>query len=145
VVPGAPPWRFLFLRRTLALVLAALEVSAPGNTRKGALMSESLERLARNQSLFRAINEKIEELSADYDAVQFMCECSDTECVSTVEMKFDEYERIRSNSAWFFVRTGHDLPEIERVVSQDDGYVVVEKFVATRFAKEADPRSDDSN
>jgi hypothetical protein len=74
-----------------------------------------------------------------------MCECSDTECVSTVEMKPDEYERIRSNSTWFFVKIGHELSEIERVVSQDDGYAVVEKLVATRFAKEADLRSDDSN
>ena len=74
--------------------------------------------------------------------VEFVCECSDTACASTVELKVAEYERIRTNSTWFLVRTDHDIPEIERVVSQDDGYAVVEKFVATDFAREADPRSD---
>ena len=59
-----------------------------------------------------------------------------------MELQIGEYERIRSNSTWFFVKRGHDIPEIECVVSQDDGYAVVEKLVATDFAREADPRSD---
>ncbi len=105
-------------------------------------MSESLERLARNQSLFREVNERIEKIAGDNETVEFVCECSDTACASTVELKVAEYERIRTNSTWFLVRTDHDIPEIERVVSQDDGYAVVEKFVATDFAREADPRSD---
>ena len=105
-------------------------------------MSESLERLARNQSLFREVNERIERIAGDIETVEFVCECSDTACASTVELKVVEYERIRSNSTWFFVKNGHDIPVIERVVSQDDGYAVVEKLVATDFAKEADPRSD---
>jgi hypothetical protein len=33
------------------------------------------------------------------DAVGFLCECSDTECVSTTALSFDEYRRIRSNPA----------------------------------------------
>jgi hypothetical protein len=108
-------------------------------------MSESLERLARNQSLFREVNEQIDRIAGDNEAVEFVCECSDPGCVSKVELKVDEYERIRSNSTWFFIRTGHDIPEIERVVSQDDGYAVVEKFVATEFMEEADPRTDGRN
>jgi hypothetical protein len=135
----------LFLRRSLALVLAVLEVSAPGIARKGAVMSESLERLARNQSLFREVNERIERIAGDNEGVEFVCECSDPDCVSTVELKVDEYESVRSNSTWFFVKAGHDISEIERVVSENDGYAVVEKLVATEFAEEVDPRSDGSN
>jgi hypothetical protein len=109
-------------------------------------MSESLERLARNQSLFREVNERIEMMTAgDNEAVEFVCECSDTDCVSTVELKVDEYEGIRSKPTWFFVKSGHDIPEIERVVSRSDGYAVVEKFVAIEFAEEVDPRTDGSN
>jgi hypothetical protein len=126
-------------------VLAALEVSAPGNTRKGAVMSESLERLARNQSLFREINERIETIAGGNGVVEFVCECSDPDCVSTVELRIDEYESVRSNSTWFFVKAGHDMAEIERVVSENDGYAVVEKLVATEFAEEVDPRSAGSN
>lgn len=108
-------------------------------------MSESLERLARNQSLFREVNEQIEDAGSN-ETVEFVCECSDADCVSTVELKLPEYERIRANSTWFFVKTGHEIPELERVISQDDGYVVVEKIVGREFSKEVDPRSDgDSN
>jgi hypothetical protein len=105
-------------------------------------MSQSLERLARNQSLFRAVNEKIEELADGDGVVEFVCECSDPGCASFIELRLGEYERIRSNSTWFFVEAGHDMPEIERVVSQDDGYVVVEKLIERDYAQEADPRSD---
>lgn len=104
-------------------------------------MSESLERLARNQSLFRKVNEQIETAADAHDSVEFVCECSDTACVSTVELRPAEYERVRSNSTWFFVKVGHDLPEIERIISQDDGYTVVEKIVAVRDTREVDPRS----
>jgi hypothetical protein len=108
-------------------------------------MSESLERLARNQSLFRAVNEKIEELADGEGTVEFVCECSDPECVSLVELRLGEYERIRSDSTWFFVKAGHVIAEIERVVSEDDGYVVVEKLIEREYAEEVDSRSDDAS
>jgi hypothetical protein len=104
-------------------------------------MSESLERLARNQSLFREVNERIEKLAGDNDVVEFLCECSDPACAITVELRVSTYEDIRSNPTHFFVKVGHDMPEIECVVSQADGYAVVEKFMETEFAKQVDPRS----
>ena len=105
-------------------------------------MTESLERLARNQTLFREVNERIETTVGTNDAVEFVCECSDTECVATVELEVVDYERIRSNSTWFFVKINHDIPEIERVISQNGGYAVVEKIVAADYMEAADPRSD---
>jgi mannose-1-phosphate guanylyltransferase len=135
----------LFLRRSLALVLAALEVSAPGNTRKGAAMSESLERLARNQALFRAVNERIETIAGDNEAVEFVCECSNTDCADTIKLNLGEYERIRSNATWFVIRSDHDISQIERVISQDDGYAVVEKLVGVQYMEVTDPRSDEAH
>jgi hypothetical protein len=58
-----------------------------------------------------------------------------------VALRLADYERIRSNSTWFFVKTGHNMVEIERVISEEAGYVIVEKLVATDFAQEVDPRS----
>ena len=107
-------------------------------------MSESLERLARNQALLRKVNERIEENADDSDAVVFACECSRTECMSTVELSVAEYERVRSNSTWFLVKPGHDIPQIERVISRDDGYVVVEKLVAQDDLEASDPRSEEA-
>jgi hypothetical protein len=63
--------------------------------------------------------------------------------LSTVKLSLPEYERIRSNSTWFFVKPGHVILEIERVVFEEDGYTVVEKMVGREFAKEADPRTGD--
>ena len=103
-------------------------------------MSESLERLARNQSLFRGFNGSRRSPASSRRSICLRVQRH--ACASTVELKVAEYGRIRSNSTWFFVKTGRDIPEIERVVSQDDGYAVVEKLVATDFAREADPRSD---
>jgi hypothetical protein len=135
----------LFLRRSLALVLAALEVSVPGTQEKGTPMSESLERLARNQSLFREINERIETIAGDNGAVQFLCECSDTDCADTIELDVSEYERFRSNATWFLIKPDHDLPQIERVISRNGGYVVVEKLIGVEYMEVTDPRSDEAH
>jgi hypothetical protein len=46
-------------------------------------MSDSLEHLARNESLFREVNERIEDVAGENEAVEFVCECTDEVCVST--------------------------------------------------------------
>ena len=107
-------------------------------------MSESLERLARNQALFREVNERIEKLAAT-DTTEFVCECSNTECIETVELTLSAYEQIRSDATWFVIRANHDIPQIERVISRDDGYVVVEKLVAQADLEASDPRSEEAD
>jgi hypothetical protein len=88
-------------------------------------MLASEERLARNQSLFREVNEQIEEITPDGEELEFVCECSNTDCISNVPLTHGEYERIRPGSTWFFVVARHEMPYIERVVSWGDGYLVV--------------------
>ena len=116
-------------------------------------MSESLERLARNQTLFREVNERIQYLgevnerigySAEGATSEFVCECSSTECISTIELTVVEYERVRSNPTWFVIKPDHDLAQIERVVSQDDGFAVVERLILEEYMQETNPRSDGS-
>ena len=116
-------------------------------------MSESLERLARNQTLFREVNERIQYLgevnerigySAEGATSEFVCECSSTECISTIELTVVEYERVRSNPTWFVIKPDHDLVQIERVVSRDDGFSVVERLILEEYMQETDPRSDRS-
>ena len=116
-------------------------------------MSESLERLARNQTLFREVNERIQYLgevnerigySAEGATSEFVCECSNPECISTIELTVVEYERVRSNPTWFVIKPDHDLAQIERVVSRDDGFAVVERLILEEYMQETDPRSDGS-
>jgi hypothetical protein len=105
-------------------------------------VSVSLERLARRQTLFREVNERIDDLTDGEDeSIEILCECSDTECLVTLELPRKDYERVRSVATWFAVERGHEIPEIERVVGEFDGYAVVEKTVGQDYAEETDRRS----
>jgi hypothetical protein len=108
-------------------------------------MPASLERLARNQAIFREVNERIKEVAtgelADGDnPIQFICECSHVGCTSTLDLAQQEYEHIRSDLTRFVIRSGHELLEIERVVGEHDGYAIVEKINGEAYAKRSDPR-----
>lgn len=103
------------------------------------------ERAARNQSLFREVNERIVELSLRFgDATRpnaYLCECLNTGCTATIEVPYDEYERLREQGNRFFVLPGHEDPAVEDVVETTPQYVVVEKIgVASEIAEAADPR-----
>jgi hypothetical protein len=127
----------------LAVVLAAFERSplpAVVHSPEGVPMS-SLERLARNQALFREVNERINEISAENDKIEFLCECSDTSCIDTLALRASEYLQVRDNPLRFVIRQGHEIEAIERVVAEDGGYVVVEKHEAEADLIDMDPRS----
>jgi hypothetical protein len=91
-------------------------------------VSVSLERVARRETLFREVNEWIEDLTDGGDeSIEILCECSDTECLATLELRREDYDRVRSVPTWFAIEQGHEIPGIERVVEESDGYVVIEK------------------
>lgn len=94
-------------------------------------MDRHLERLLRNEVVFRRVNERLKELGEAFSVVsesaQFICECSDPACTEHVEMTLDEYERVRTHSARFFMMPTHEKGEIETVVLETDRYVVVQK------------------
>jgi hypothetical protein len=101
----------------------------------------SLERLARNQALFREVNERINEISAENDKIEFLCECSDTSCIDKLELRASEYLQVRDNPLRFVIRQGHEIEAIERVIAEDGGYVVVEKHEAEADLADMDSRS----
>jgi hypothetical protein len=49
-------------------------------------MSTSRERLARNQALYRKVNERVQDLTDDYGTTEFVCECSTTACIDIIEL-----------------------------------------------------------
>jgi hypothetical protein len=90
-------------------------------------------RVARNQSLFRAVNEQIEAANETFrlrlgDRVDFVCECADDQCMERITVTLAEYEDLRRFPTHFFVKPGHVFREFERVVQETGGYTVVEKF-----------------
>jgi hypothetical protein len=89
-------------------------------------------RTARNQALFRSVNQKVNEINEAFEALvdgtEYVCECANADCVEQIRLTADEYAAIRLIPTHFFVRPHHVFPEFERVVDDRDGYVVVEKF-----------------
>jgi len=104
------------------------------------------ERLARNEALFREVNERISELAeshgSDLHVYEFLCECSNADCTFRLALPLARYEAVRSHGARFVIRPDHFLPEIERVVERGEGYWVVEKGgEAAELVEELDPRA----
>jgi hypothetical protein len=89
-------------------------------------------RAARNESLFREVNERIDSAGSGTRPMftEFMCECADESCFEYVSLTSEEYSSVRKMGAVFFiVKPGHALPEVERVVGGEaDRYEVVEKL-----------------
>lgn len=103
------------------------------------------ERLARNETLFRAVNENIEEAASRsvMPTFDFFCECSNVDCTLLLTMTVSEYEQVRADPRQFVVAPGHDLPEIESVVARTSAYqVVIKQGEAAEFVADHDPRTD---
>ena len=105
-----------------------------------------LRRLAENESVFREVNERIEESAERFritTQARFVCECADPSCTQSIELTLTEYEAVRAGPARFALKSGHEEPDIERVVEEHDRYLVVEKMEGPGRdrAAELDPRS----
>ena len=102
------------------------------------------ERAARNESLFREVNERIESAATKLSPMftEFMCECADDTCFEYVSLTLEEYTSIRNSGR----RSSSSGPvtriEIERVVDgEGDRYEVVQKLgAAAEVAIELAPR-----
>ena len=102
-------------------------------------------RAARNQALFRAVNEQIKGMNEAVATVTgsftIACECADTNCIETLELSPQDYEAIRAEPRQFAVLPRHIYPDVEHVVRETPGFVVVEKIaVAGAVAEELDRR-----
>lgn len=97
---------------------------------------------ARNQSLWREVNDRIKAVAETSADVQFLCECASLDCTQTLSLSMAEYERIRSSPVLFPIAPGHVYPEVESVVEENERYAVVQKKgEAGEIAAKLDPRS----
>jgi hypothetical protein len=108
-------------------------------------VSSQQERVARNESTTREINEGIErahQAASTPEHVRIVCECGRLECDRVLAITLAEYESVRADPRQFAVARDHVLPDVERVVAETDRYAVVAKREGTpaAVAVEEDPR-----
>jgi hypothetical protein len=114
--------------------------------KNGGMNDAAAERIAANEATFREANERIQDRARELDfpePVPFLCECGEPDCKEILRLTLDDYERVRSNPADFFVVPGHEAVAgpAGRVRERGDGFLVVEKVgKAAEVATERDPR-----
>lgn len=86
-------------------------------------------RIARTESLFRDVNERIAESAGRFGSedAAFVCECDDASCTDRIHTTIETYEDVRADGAQFLVSDDHVNDEVERVVEQTDDFTLVEK------------------
>ncbi len=111
-------------------------------------MDEQGKRVGKNEVVFREVNERLRELGESFSLVselaEFVCECGNSGCTERVQMPLSDYAHIRSDPKWFVVVSGHEEPDYERVLSENEFYTIVEKLPGgpAGMAIRDDPRSD---
>lgn len=106
------------------------------------------ERLAKNEVLFRTVNEAIEQQAIRFGEsnheYEFICECASRTCLDRIPLTLRQYEHIRADGTRFVVVPGHARVEVELVVETTARYHVVEKDGAAGIvAAFEDPRDAD--
>jgi transcription initiation factor TFIID subunit TAF12 len=99
--------------------------------------------IARNEALFREVNERVQEVSEDRATLttDFVCECGDTKCTDTIPLRDEEYEHVRADPLLFALVPGHEIPDVEEVVAEHERFNIVRKHVAEGIlATQTNPR-----
>jgi hypothetical protein len=107
-------------------------------------MDERSARLAQNEAIFRAGNERIQAVVGDQlETAPYLCECGDAECVEQVSLANAEYEAVRSHPARFLVVPGHEGLTAGEVVSKESPrFALVEtRGEEGELVERADPRA----
>src|SRR2546423_13914197 len=68
--------------------------------------------------------------------VRILCECGLQDCDEKIDVDADDYRHVRDEASWFGLRPDHVIPDLEDVVAEHEGWVVVEKREPVKSALE---------
>lgn len=111
------------------------------------MSDERARRVGLNEAIFRQVNEQVRDLNRGFGveetAMTVICECGDGSCTERLEIPTQEYERVRGDSRDYVIAKGHEIPDVESVITETESYDVVRKREGTpsELARELDPRS----
>jgi hypothetical protein len=108
------------------------------------------DRIVRNEALYRELNERVSEVEEDLSARgvveaaevgEYFCECGLNDCMEKIRLTRTEYEAVRASPFRFAIQPEHLIADVERVVSQNERFTVIEKLEGEReLVLENDPR-----
>ncbi len=102
-------------------------------------------RVARTESLFRDVNERIAESAGRFgsDDAAFVCECDDAACTDRIATTIEAYEEARTDGAQFIVADDHVNDDVEQVVERHEDFTLVEKVkpLVRETVLDLDPRA----
>jgi hypothetical protein len=102
--------------------------------------AEDRRRIGLNEAMFREVNERISELAEGFNigVLDAVCECGDAECFDRIRIPHADYAALRADPLKFAVVPGHELPDVEHVVEERQGYLVIAKDpgIAAQVARE---------
>lgn len=118
------------------------------------VMPLSERRQIENEMIFRRFNEKVGDDLGSLDAahienedmdlmwddtilLSFYCECSDENCDKRIPLKLSTYNKIHENRDKFIVKLKHQVKDIEKVISSEENYSVVQKNNSTAEPSDA--------
>jgi hypothetical protein len=110
-------------------------------------MTERDKRIALNETLFRDLNERVQEVVTTIaldapDALEIFCECGSADCVAKITLALAEYQEVRAHPERFLIAPGHEVADVENVVERRPAYWIVEKHEEeAQIARDRDPRS----
>jgi hypothetical protein len=101
------------------------------------------EREARNQSVFRELNEWTRDENETASGSIGTCASAETGCTCSVSLTGHEYETVRTSPTMFAIAINHENPESDHVVSENRVFAAIETCFgeARLIALAANPRS----
>ena len=86
------------------------------------------------EELNRRMERTLEEIRAEDDEdpdapIAFLCECSQIDCRERIQLRPSRFDRIHRDPDVFILVPGHEIPDVERVVDQEDDFLIVRKLV----------------
>jgi hypothetical protein len=111
-------------------------------------VDERERRMTENETLFREVNERVEDTATQFvgdeegSKHEYFCECANPNCTFRVTLTHAQYESVRANPKQFVVLPDHFTPEVETLVTKNEGHWLVRKTgEAGDYVEKLDPRS----
>lgn len=110
-------------------------------------MDERERRMTENEALFREVNERVDETATQFvgedgtSTQEYFCECANADCTFRVELTHEQYASVRADPRQFVVLPLHFTPEVETLVTKNEGHWLVRKTgEAGAYVERLDPR-----